>query len=465
MTVGTVEAATVVCALPLLAMIAQGNEAAAQPTARTIPYDLGKETIAEDVVWQAPMWTGKTVNLTSWNYNTMVTSFRGSTYIAYVDDDRRPRVVRIGGDGEVLSHYLDRNEEDVYRSRDDGHHTFSIGVDERGYLHVSGDMHGYGSGKAYDHMPDRYNPRRTGGKCMYWRSKRPGDISEFVWFGATEKQRPQGDYFSYMAFVNDREGRLYYYSRQRRNSPRQMLWVASKYDAAAGAWSFIGGTNGTPYSMPLTIWERGGENANHYVRSQGWMYHDSTGRMHLITTVIAGRPTENLPGGHWVTDCVYVVSDDRGKTAKKLDGTVVPWPARAKPGLNQGEVVHSKHFMHTPVSLAIDRQGNPVVMLKSEGRNFLNHWDADSRKWGANPPIDGEKVFNDSHGVLTVLGRSSLTRMWHPTEAHVTHPLRHRIHMIDREHLRRTGNFRGLAGSGKDLLLVDVTINRRTEAK
>ncbi len=421
-------------------------------------YDLSKETVEIKTIWQAPMWTAKTVNLTSFNYNTMLASFRGNTYIVYVDDDRRPRVVRIAGDGGPTSAHLDPDEGDVYRSRNDGHHTFAIGVDELGYLHVSGDMHGYGSGKAYDHMPDRYNPRKTGGKCMYWRSKRPGDISEFVWLGADEKQRPRGDYFSYMAFVNDANGRLYYYSRQRRNGPRQMLWVASRYDATAGTWSFIGGTDGTPHKMPLTIWENGGENANHYVRSQGWMLLDRRNRLHAITTVIMGEP-KGPKGGHWVTDCVYVNSGDFGVTSRRMDGTPVPWPARAKEGPNQGEVVHSKQFMATPVSMSVDLEGSPVVLLKA-GSGFLVHWDAGKKQWVAYPPIGGRKVFTDPQGVITVLDGSILRRMWHPSEEAVTHNHGRRVHLIDREHLRRTGNIRGLTGSAGELVLLEVRIQR-----
>lgn len=86
--------------------------------------------------------------------------------------------------------------------------------------------------------------------------------------------------------------------------------------------------------MPLTIWENGGENGNHYVRSQGWMLLDRRSRMHLITTVISGRPSEKPPKGHWVTDCVYVSSDDGGQTAKRMNGTAVSWPGRAQAGPN-----------------------------------------------------------------------------------------------------------------------------------
>ena len=110
--------------------------------------------------------------------------------------------------------------------------------------------------------------------------------------------------------------------------------------------------------------------------------------------------------------------------------------------------------------VAVDRDFNPVVMLKSEDKNFLNHWDPKKKKWTAYPPVVGEKVFNDSRGVITVLSRGDIKRMWHPGEAYVSHPVKHRIHVIDRNHLRRTGNIRGLAGVGKDLALIDVTIQR-----
>lgn len=451
---------------PLLVALTGWPSSAAEVLPRPVEYDLSQERISEAVLWQAPMWVGKTVNLTSFNYNTMITSFRGNTYMVYVDEDRRPRVVKIDSKGKVQSVYLDdsvqqhAHGEDVYRSLNDGHHTFSIGVDEKGFLHVSGDMHGYPSKGAVSHLPDRYNPLKNKGYCMYWRSDKPEDVGSFTWLGDDKAKSPQGEYFSYMAFVNDANGRLTYYSRQRRNGHRQMLWVASVYNADLGTWSFIGGTDGTPYKVPLTIWENGGENANHYVRSQGWVYHDRNDRMHLLTTVITGRPEGTKPGGHWVTDCVYIASDDRGKTATKADGTPVIWPARAKAGPNQGDVVHSKHFMSTPVSLAVDLQQHPVVMLKASGKNFLNTWDAKTKKWQAHAPLDGGKVFNDPQGVLTVLAQNHIKRGWKAAGPFEVHRLNHRVHLVDRQYLRRTGNFRGLARKGNDLALIEIKIER-----
>lgn len=112
--------------------------------------------------------------------------------------------------------------------------------------------------------------------------------------------------------------------------------------------------------------------------------------------------------------------------------------------------------MATPVSMAIDLNHQPVVMLKADGRNFLNSWDKAANQWIAHPPVaDGGKVFVDPQGVITVLGQG-----WHPSEQPVTHPLPHRIHLIDREHFRRTGDIRGLTGRGERLMLVQVHIGR-----
>lgn len=213
-------------------------------------YDLTAESIEISTIWQASNWTDKTVNMTSWNYNTMLTSFQGNSYLVYVDEDRRPRVVKIDAEGLASSAYLDSNENDVYRSRNDGHHTFSIGVDEAGYIHVSGDMHGYPSKGAVNHLPDRYNSLKTKAYCMYWRSDKPADISSFSWLGSAKERSPQGEYFSYMAFVNDANGKLYYYSRQRRNNHRQMLWVASRYAVASGPGRLLGARRARPIRCP-----------------------------------------------------------------------------------------------------------------------------------------------------------------------------------------------------------------------
>ena len=87
------------------------------------------------------LWTGPTMNvkLTSSSQDPIV---RHGPYVffLFVDDKRRPVLGRHDTrDGTTGSTFLSSDRS--YRTRDDGHHAYSIGVDHRHRVHVIGDMH------------------------------------------------------------------------------------------------------------------------------------------------------------------------------------------------------------------------------------------------------------------------------------------------------------------------------------
>ena len=90
------------------------------------------------------------------------------------------------------------------------HHSYSLGLDKKGYLHITGDMNGY-PGENDKFQPARYRRKII----LYWRSKSPYTVKDgFEFVGGDPARAIPGTKWADGAFYADRRWRLYYMSRE-----------------------------------------------------------------------------------------------------------------------------------------------------------------------------------------------------------------------------------------------------------
>ena len=202
-------------------------------------------------------------------FNSPVTTYNGAIYISYIDKNLQLRVARKFGD---------RWQETVVDSAvypSTWHSAASIGIDEKGFVHVVGNMHS--------------------SPWQYHRSKKPEDISQWEFLGqfagenkghripgadvrATWMTRGSaaipGNQITYPYFCNDRNGRLYvayrecYYCDRSNYFRREWSGGLAAYDARRGTWQRVGGTR--PWA-----------NDKNYVPLGMRMAFDARNRMHV----------------------------------------------------------------------------------------------------------------------------------------------------------------------------------------
>jgi len=237
----------------------------------------------------------------------------------------------------------------------DPHRFYTIAADAQGYIHVVGDMH-------------------SSAHVKHWVSKRPEDISEFVFTSNLgSNKRPQGYNVTYPHLFRSPDGVLYHSIRC-----ADPVWGIgiSVLDVKSQTWSMLGAD--VPAAAlgdkrarkardkPMTAWEDNGEGGYFsYTQPHAQIRWDKHKRMHLAF----GLLNENTPsskGRHTGSDVLYAYSDDGGKTFHRGDGSLIQLPMRAELGPYQADVVYSRHDGRPPwvgllPGLSIDGKNRPVV--------------------------------------------------------------------------------------------------------
>lgn len=208
---------------------------------------------------------------------TQTAHSQGETYVVMVNEAGTPKVTRISepADGTPATHLSVNLDEPDYRALNDAHNGFSIGIDKDGYIHVAGDMHGFGFvgdnrngtpnntapyGTVYEQYPLRYQihvtPESERAGIMYWVSNKPRDISAGFRFAGKigDPQRIPGTGWSYGRFFNDKNGNLYYSARVTAADRHigQLGVSLSSYDTTARTWSTWG--EAPPYEAAFPLW-------------------------------------------------------------------------------------------------------------------------------------------------------------------------------------------------------------------
>ncbi|MDX1283354.1 MAG: BNR-4 repeat-containing protein [Draconibacterium sp.] len=461
-------------------------EEARQLYANETPYNLSEETYTFSEVWRSSEPVQNEINFIPASYHSPIATHGNSTFVLYVDQGHRLKIVKITDDG-IEEAFIDNmiyqpdefyanhdnnpnnnvSEPDYHRFKEkDGHHSVSIGIDKNGYLHLIGDMHNY---PVYEnpqkHLPLRYAYK----KVIYWRSDNPLDISSFSFLGDQADKVPQGVGFTYCNFFNDLDGNLYFTSRAHQKDKTRCS-AYSKYDASTGTWSVVGGIANGEEGYPRLFWEDNGEGGSKYNKTHPIGVFDRDNNMHVSAPILSNNESPQGAIIHFCTDILYLKSTDGGQSFTKADGSPVLVPARSESGPNQADVVFSAKYLGVSGNIAVDYENNPytVAQVKSaentgkksqvigwNGTNWHNYGEIVS----SNTDF---RLIHDPAGVMNYIGdsNSDLYRFWNPADPLHKIDLPWSIRVIDYEYLKKTGNIMGLAKDGDNLKVVKVTITR-----
>ncbi len=315
-------------------------------------------------------------------YSSLVT-FNGNIYVFSMDDLRKPYINKIdeNNSSNIETALIDTDENDIYRVFDNGHHRFTIGIDQLGYIHILGDMHhgnlGSGRDESTDNpLPDRFNG--SIGDQMYWISDNPEDISSFSFVGFDASKAVPCNGLTYETLETDNDGVLYMTGRQSVRDPRihtpgtmgLSLW---RYNLSTSSWDELGGVPDNGYGFtghdavfPSIVWEPHGYGRDGVPIDEVWyqsyshsLKFDQNNRIHLLTLVNADDTYDGS------THVLYAFSDDDGNTFNRLEGSQInSLPIRATENIiNQGTILMTQgdpdEFYAEYFSLFWDKNLNP----------------------------------------------------------------------------------------------------------
>lgn len=294
----------------------------------------------------------------------------------------RAVITRITPDGQTDTAFLE-GEWFIFLGGDkrDG---WSIGVDEKGYIHIAGGLHNIVDPRHY--MAGTFEriglPRDPDSpdapSLMYWVSREPGSIHDMEFVGQRSNPRsvPLKRGLNYMNFVRDREGRLYLYGRI---IPEfKWSWGMYRYDADSRRWQALGGSprdvieSATsampswaqylvtpantgrweptdPVQEPTLVWSWQ-PHFYDYIRDWGVKF-DPSNRMYIRMSS-TGLTAE----GRVVTEQVFAYSDDGGQTLHRADGTRLTLPMTINPGPGNANINDPDTVVHRTVWLMLLEQ-------------------------------------------------------------------------------------------------------------
>lgn len=351
---------------------------------------------------------------------TALSTYDGTTYFVWVDANDYPQVTRISSTGVVQTVRLDLD--DSYEVYPDGHHTFSLGIDSDGYVHVVGDMHNFDPLISGSNIPD-YLDRFDNANIMYWVSdtNNPQSTLTFSFVGDDLSRTVPGSRFSYCKFYNDRNLNLYMLARIQLTSsfvPGCRGVGLYRYDAATQSWVARGAlppSSFTP-SDSCILWEDNGHSGGGYQGFMATLAFDMYNRMHFASTI------NNNDASPDATHVLYAYSDDGGLTFHQAtNDTLIPGlPMRAS-GTNAADVVADaasvSEYFWNHAGVFVDGQGTPAVTYwkKSDGGGvpaLIQHFDPASQTWSApyNNPVSGTSMVQhvtDASGVNSYIEKGN----------------------------------------------------------
>lgn len=300
---------------------------------------------------------------------TPLVRFNNTTYMVYVDTTFRPYVIQNNSNG-LIKVPLDSNPD--YTAFPDGHHRFSMGIDENGYLHITGDMHFY-PGLPGNYLPARY----VNQTILYWVSNAPYDVTQGFTFrgGSNASTAIPGQGFVTGRFFNDKSNRLYYstmcqaYYAYNANLKAQLGVGLFSYNSETKTWTAIG-NNTPPYKgsedptyiqyFKIFYWEYAGLNGSFQNYQPGFTFDNNDVLHFTVAGIMDFSPA-------LVTRLFYAKSPDYGKTWYKANGKLIPGlPLRgvdSEP--NCADVVFDNKGVGGSIGVTTfvvaDAQSNPMV--------------------------------------------------------------------------------------------------------
>jgi hypothetical protein len=343
---------------------------------------------------------------------TPVGHSKGRTFLIWIDTANRPWVTMYFN-GVVTTVPLDKGAD--YTAFPDAHHLFSLGIDEKGYIHITGDMHYY-PGTPANYLPARYANQ----KMMYWVSNQPyTNAGGFTFAGGTTSTRAiPGTAFVFGRFFNDKNGELYYSSMVRAYDNGTFLQGMGAlglyhYHTDSQTWDAIGGyaANANPPTPPGTqyykvlFWEDSGLVGGAWFQDyQATFKFDNNNRLHLALAANVDPTLSTL------SRAFYAMSPDKGLTWKKANGTVIPGlPLGGVPtSPNEADVVvdtGTTSGLPAYADVVADQNGNPAVLNDVWRRWNGTAWVADigtsNLTYGMRGLLgpDGKLTFNETNTI------------------------------------------------------------------
>eukprot|EP01069_Polyplicarium_translucidae_P010534 Polyplicarium_translucidae@DN3382_c1_g5_i1.p1 len=202
------------------------------------PYNVMRETIAEEVVFEMPSdQVSRTNGMTQWA-NAIASWGEDHIFMVYLAAGRKPKVMHLeykDGTATKVSDIFLVNED--HKTSEDWRYQYSIGVDDRGYVHLTGEMNDFPRNEPdYEHWP------YSGAACNVWRSDAPVDASKISFKGWGKPKCFPGSRVGRFRYFNDNKGRLYVHYRDRATSLELegIYWARgiriAAYDSAAQIW-------------------------------------------------------------------------------------------------------------------------------------------------------------------------------------------------------------------------------------
>jgi hypothetical protein len=308
---------------------------------------------------------------------TPVQHYRGKTFFVTPDVTLRPMVTEIDDStGKITTVYLDSQKPD-YHASTDGHNRFTLGIDPDGYIHVTGDMHGYAEWASV--YVERYQYQNM----MYWKSNKPLDVTGGFTFagGAHSASRLPGiEWGGDSRFFNDKNGALYFSARVRAfngshlaGSEPQIAYGVYHYNNVTGIWDAMGGMPNLEESYAtdrnkVLYWEW----TMGFEAYQSDPRFDSKNRLHFSiggNTGKTGTPADVQDG----SALIYGYSDDFGKTWKKTNGTNIELPIRSKDGdPKQGDLIVRSRKVAQQSEVYIDKDGKIAINVEGEWKTYAD---------------------------------------------------------------------------------------------
>ena len=427
-----------------------------------VAYDVSSEKIEVSTLFTTSEvdFSENANSLIPTNSVTALSTFNGNTYFVWVDNQSHPRVTKISADG-VTTRRLD--PDDNYKVQNDSHHTFSLGIDSQGYIHIAGDMHNF-------EPSDDYLDKFDNANMMYWVSSSAEDISQFDFLGDNQSRAVPGYKFTYPKFYNDRNMELYMLARinlMDQWTPGVRSLALYRYNTQTKAWVERGGyaqASNIPENYRSILWEDNGHSGSGYQGFIATIMFDMRNRMHLAATINNDNDSPDA------THVLYAYSDDGGLTFRHANGHKIPeLPMRAS-GENAADIVaqapDNSVFYWIFAGVYVNGNGEPAVSYwrSSDGSapSRTQHWDSASQSWVASydaltAGTSMVQNLSGPNGVISYVEQGDfgvIKRGLGPTEA-----LSQRIHFCslssaDRLALRTTGEHIFVCSEGDNHLSV-----------
>eukprot|EP01069_Polyplicarium_translucidae_P005948 Polyplicarium_translucidae@DN2880_c0_g1_i2.p1 len=403
--------------------------------------------------------------LASWGENDYV-----YTYVSTLRNVRI-RHVRNNEDDEleVVDDVL--LEDQSYKTVGDSNHAYSIGVDEKGYIFLAGDMDEYPEfGSRHEHLPPDFRDK----KCLFWKSTSPRDVKTLAFVGDEDaaeegKHCPWGTGYSRLRFINDQKGRLYAHYRaigaisdpDHANGPRgDRGMMMSRYDADEEKWISLGGRY-QPTKSASSHWAlyiEPDDTEEEYGEIHRDVHFDMDDVLH-----IAVQLRKDVGGEKRMFLC-YIRSYDYGDTWTTTDGQTRTAPMLVDDGERVAYIQQSSAGSQIAVASLSDNKTAVFI-------NALNNWNlyttlnSGSGTWQRtellswNPPTsdDGEQNFvyyDRAHGWPMMISEDGLYRFSTTESADFKSSLALQSYMfplkasqlvVNQAHIGRTGVIAALA--------------------